>query len=137
MSISLILFFLSLLGIIFMVGRKLTLVQSGSVGQTEHPHLFTPDVQKIKEVVSKNTRKHSYTILVTLIRSYVQLGNFLKSVYEKIKIITIKRFSKNTSSDGSSEKPEVSKFLKLISDYKHKIRNIKHRIIEEEKNGKV
>src|SRR3989344_2760652 len=35
-------------------------------------------------------------------------------------------------SQASGERPEVSKFLKMISNYKHRIKEIKHKIKEEE-----
>lgn len=137
MYTSLILFFISLIGIIFMVGRKLTLAQSETIVSTEQLHPFVPDVQKIKEIISKNTKKHSYIIVVKTIRSYVLLENFLKSKYEKIKIIINAQLKKNTPVDETFEKKEASRFLKRILDYKHKIRNIKQKIVEEEKNGKI
>ena len=137
MSISLILFFLSLAGVIFMVGRKLTFARSETIIHNGHAHPFVPDVQKIKEVVVNNTKKHGYTITVAIVRFYVLSENLLKSNYQKIKILIKTKLSKNTRADGTTEKQEASKFLKMISDYKQRIRNIKHKIVEEEKNGKI
>lgn len=137
MSISLISFFLSLVGIIFMVGRKLNLAQSETIVNNGHLHPFIPDVQKIKDVIVINTKKHGFTLVVVTIRSYVRIENFIKSRYEKIKIIIKNRLKKNTTLGETQEKQEASKFLKMISDYKHRIRNIKHKIVEEEKNGKI
>src|SRR3989338_9538098 len=137
MSISLILFFLSLAGIIFMVGRKFTFAPGEKIIHEEHAHPFVPDVQKIKEVISQNTKKHGYIVMVTIIRFYVRFENFLKSRYAKIRILIKNRFDKNTITGEIPEGREVSRFLKMISDYKHRIRNIKHKIVEEEKNGKI
>ena len=47
----------------------------------------------------------------------------------------IKKVNKKNQANGKAgEKVEVSKFLKMMSDYKQKIREIRHKIKEEENN---
>jgi RAB protein geranylgeranyltransferase component A len=85
-------------------------------------------------VVVKNTKRGGYTLLVLTVRFYIQSGNFLKAEYEKLKTRIINGLEKNKDNvtGNLKEKREVNKFLKMVSDYKAKIRHIKHKIIEEE-----
>jgi hypothetical protein len=68
---------------------------------------------------------------VASIRFYVHFVNFLKRNYTvaktKITHVVEKRLKKNVV-----QKKEVNGFLKMISEYKHKIRKIRHQIKEEE-----
>ena|SRR3989344_5088642 len=134
MYILLILFFMSLLGIIIMIGRKLVLLQNGQTMSQEKVLFEVPYIKEIKYIIIKNIRKYGHISLVTTLRFYIRSSNLLKNKYEKIKI-KIKNVTRNGLYNDSLEKVEVSKFLKMISDYKHKIREIKHKIHEEEKNS--
>ncbi len=128
-------FFISLLGIIIMIGRKLAIVRGGQIVESEHAHPFVPDIQKIKYLTIENIKKYEHLALVFIVRSYVRAVKFLKLRYEEIKI-KIKNISVKNK-NGSMEEgagQEVSGFLKIMSDYKHKIRAIKHKIKEEEKD---
>ncbi|HCY17985.1 MAG: hypothetical protein UR62_C0004G0003 [Candidatus Nomurabacteria bacterium GW2011_GWF2_35_12] len=134
MYLPLILFFLSLAGIIIMVWRELVLVKNGLVVKTQHSHPFVPDLQKIKYLASKGTKKLSYVTLFIMLRFFIKSSSFIKNkstiLAKEIKT-RFKKFRKDTS-DETAEKKEVSKYLKIISEYRHKIRAIKHRIKEEE-----
>ena len=111
-----------------MIGKKLLLLQNGQIVQ-EHEALFDGDhVEELKNTIIKNTKKYSYISLVTVIRLYFRLLNLLKNKYIELKDKINKRRSGHLT-----EKQEISKFLKIISEYKHKIRNIKNKIKEEEK----
>lgn len=134
MYILLILFFISLAGIIFLIGRKVVLARNGAMVATEPVRPLIPDIQTIKYVVVKNTKRGGYTLLVLTVRFYIQSGNFLKAEYEKLKTRIINGLEKNKDNvtGNLKEKREVNKFLKMVSDYKAKIRHIKHKIIEEE-----
>ena len=134
MYFLLILFFGSLLGITFMIGRKLLLIQNGQITYEDNnteEFLRAQHLEELKHATLKAIKKHSYNGLVMTIRFYFRSVNFFKNKYQEVKIkiksIHIKKLS-------DTEKKEVSKFLKLISEYKHKIREIKHRIKEEEEN---
>ena len=134
MYLPLILFFLSLAGIIIMVWRELVLVKNGLVVKTQHSHPFVPDLQKIKYLASKGTKKLSYVTLFIMLRFFIKSSSFIKNkstiLAKEIKT-RFKKFRKDTS-DETAEKKEASKYLKIISEYRHKIRAIKHRIKEEE-----
>ncbi len=131
----LILFFISLIGITFMVGRKLVLVKNGHIVTSYPVHPFIPDLHKVRHLTFKSIKNTIYIISFITIKSYIKSSNFLKNKYidlkNKIKNIHMERSLK---AGGIRGKAEVNKFLKLMSDYKHKIREIKHKINEEENN---
>ena len=80
----------------------------------------------------RGAKKFSYIVLVVLIRVYVKFSNFVKAKYaalkDRWKKIQIKR---NGGVEVTTEQ-EPNKFLKMVGEYKKKIRYIKHRIKEEE-----
>ncbi len=130
MYFLLILFFTSLLGIIFMIGRKLMMLQNGQVLNREEVLLKTPYLEEWKQTTIKKIKEHGHAGLITTIRFYVRSTNLLKNKYQKIKNAVKDLHSKKLN---EGEKKEVSKFLKMISEYKQKIRRIKNKIHEEEK----
>lgn len=134
MYLPLIFFFLSLAGIIIMIWRELVLVKNGLVTTTEHSHPFVSDLQKIKYATFKGTKKISYVVIFVTLRFFIKSSNFIKTK----SILLIKELknkfkkSDSNSSDETTEKKEVSKYLKTISEYRQKIKQMKHRIKEEE-----
>ena len=130
MTTLLTLLFISLLGISFMLGRKLMLLRNGAlihVGNNT-PQII-PNLNTIQYTLFKGTKRGTYVLTITMVRLYVKLGNFLKSKYETLKT-RIENIGNNNASTGEKE---VSKFLKMVSDYKYKVRSIKKYIEEEEK----
>ena len=131
MTILLSFFFISLISFSIMFERRLALLKSQDMYEIEKKHstLEVPYMLEIKDITIKGVKKVGYVSIVTTIRLYFRSINFLKYRYEKLKAITknVNREAKN-----GTEK-EVSKFLKVVSDYKYKIRKIKHQIKEEEK----
>ena len=134
MYFLLILFFVSFFGIIIMIGRKLVLLRNGQVLAREEILFGIPHIEKVKDLFIKNLKKYGHISLVMTIRFYVRSTNLLKNKYGEIKI-KIRDMTQKSLHGNSSEKTEVSKFLKMILDYKRKIREIKHKIHEEEKNS--
>lgn len=133
MNLLLILFFISLAGIIFMIGRKLILLQTEPVPTGSNFLFEIPDSKDVKHIAAKNIKKYGFILLVITIRSYVKTLNYTKKksneLYDKAhKIITRNKIETNNGNR------EVSKFLKKVSEYKQKINKIKHQIVEEEKN---
>lgn len=135
MYLTLILFFLSLSGIIIMIWRELVLVRNGQVLKAQHSHPFVPDLQKIKHLTFKNTKKFGYTTVFVIMKFFIKSSNFIKIT----SIILLKelkdKLKKHTNSsllDEKTEKKEVSKYLKAISEYRQKIREMRHKIKEEE-----
>jgi len=131
MYFLLILFFGSLFGITFMIGRKLMMLQNGQVLHREEDFLKIQHLEELKHLTIKNIKKHGYVGLVAIIRFYVQSSNFFKNKYEETKK-KIKNIHIRKQNDGSLGKREVSNFLKMILEYKNKIRKIKEKVKEEE-----
>jgi len=131
MYFLLILFFGSLAGITFMIGRKYMVMQEGGV--VHHENLFKDSyLEDLKRTLIKNSKRYSYVGLVVIVRFYVHSANFLKKKYEEAKIKIKEVYQRKVKKDVVVEKREVSGFLKMISDYKHKIRKIRRQIKEEE-----
>ncbi|MFA5778177.1 MAG: hypothetical protein WC870_01665 [Candidatus Paceibacterota bacterium] len=129
MYFLLILFFGSLLGIIFMIGRKLLMLQGGQVLAREEISFKTPHLEEWRHQAIKEIKKHGYAGLVATIRLYMRSSNVFKNKYQEIKVKVKDLHSKKLNIE---EKREVSKFLKKISEYKNKIRKIKQKVKEEE-----
>lgn len=127
MYFLLILFFSSLFGITFMIGRKLIMLPNLQISNKEDIVFKTHYIEELKYVTIKNIKKHSYNILVSAIRLYIRSLDFTKRKYKNIKNSFIEKINNN-----SSNKKEISKFLKVVSYYKYKIREIKDRVKEEE-----
>ena len=129
MYILFILFFTSLVGITIMIGRKLTILKNGNLVIEDKIPFEVPHLKKIKHFTIANIKKYEHWILVEILRLYVRGTNFFKIQYQKIKVKIINRKKVN---NVNGEKKEISKFLKIIGDYKQKIREIKHKIKKEE-----
>ncbi|TSC77666.1 MAG: hypothetical protein G01um101424_289 [Parcubacteria group bacterium Gr01-1014_24] len=119
-----------------MLGKKLVLFKNGQTPNREEVLFEVPHLEEIRHFVTKNIKKYGHMGLVITLRFYIRSSNFLKYQYEevKIKIKNVSGKNKNGLNGDLPEKAEVNKFLKMISDYKNKIREIKHKIHEEERN---
>ena len=125
----LVLFFASLFSIIIMIGRKLTILEHEQILNQEEILFELPYFKKIKHFTVENIKKNGNILLVATVRFYVRGANLFKNKYEEIKI---KIKNKSMKNNINGEKKEISKFLKIIGDYKNKIREIKHKIKKEE-----
>ncbi len=130
MYIILILFFFSLVGIILMIGKKLVLLRRNQLITENNFPIQIPSLQELGQVTRKNSKKYGFVLLVATIRFYVILINFLKRKYIVTKNSIIKHLPHKKA---ILPERKDSKFLKVISDYKHKIKRIKNKIEEEEK----
>jgi septal ring factor EnvC (AmiA/AmiB activator) len=86
-------------------------------------------LKEVKHITIQGAKKHGYSLLVIAVRFYIQSTNFLREKYKEIKTKIKEKINKNHI---NGEKKEISKFLKIIGDYKNKIREIKHKIKREE-----
>lgn len=135
MYFLLILFFISLIGIVVMIGRKLALIKNGQILESYDVHPFIPDFHKVRSLSIESLKKYGHLSIVSTLRFYIRSTNILKSKYNEVKIkINDLRNRNTTLNTVLSDKKQISKFLKIISEYKHKIREIKHKIHEEEKS---
>ncbi len=125
------LFFVSLLGIIFMIGRKLLLIQNGYVFKEETFALDGKYLEELKTKTVRSIQKLGFVTLVITIRIYVKVSNFFQSEFkealEKIRNMRAKK------SDGITIKiKRENKFLKMVSQYKRRIKKIKEKVKQEE-----
>ncbi len=134
MLVFLILFGVSLVGVVWMLSRKLALVKSGGYEPAEevHDHPFVPDIEKIKHFTKRGAKRYGYLALVTTLRVYVKTTNELKNRYMEIRQ-KMRNLKNKSVTEAQTMEQEASRFLKMISEYKHKIREIKHQIHEEER----
>jgi hypothetical protein len=130
----LILFFASLIGIIVMIGRKLVVIRNQPTVVEKTSLIESPNLKEVRHVFVKKGREYGYVVLVEMIRFSVRSSKLLKRKYKeaknKIKKITGKHV---LHKEEIKKEKEVSNFLKKISEYKHKLRKIKNKVIEEEK----
>ena len=106
------------------------MLQNGQASHHGEVFFKTEHIEELKYRTIKKVKHHGYNTLVATIRLYVRGTNLLKNKYQEIKIKIVE--NKNRWNNDLPKRQEVSKFLKMISDYKHKIREIKHKIKEEE-----
>jgi hypothetical protein len=117
-----------------MVGRKWAILQNGEFLPLKDNVFYKAEhLEEWKNTAVKSLKNYGYKGLVGTIRFYFRSTNFLKRKYQEIKTEMEERRERKLSENGI-KKVEANKFLKMISEYKHKIRKIKHQIKEEEEN---
>lgn len=126
------LFFISLIGMIVMFSRKLSTIEDVHLLNADYTHPFVPDIEKLKVIAIEKTKKYGHATIVIALRTHIKSKNFLKGQYDVV--VTKIREIRGVPYNVDEAKAEVSGFLKMISEYKHKIRDIKHKIHEEENN---
>ena len=86
MYLSLISFFISLAGIIFMLGRKLIMLRNGQIVLGPEQAMFgRENLEKVKRATLEGLKKYSHMALVMILRFYIKTSNFLKNQYQEIK----------------------------------------------------
>ncbi len=135
MYFFLILFFLSLTAIIFMIGRKFFILNNieGQHINTEGDNFLSEmvDSDKLKKNIIVYGKKTLHTIVWVALRIYIISLNFINKKRKDIILKLKNRFNKNYK-ESSQEKKEISGYMKVISEYRQKIRRIKHKIEVEE-----
>lgn len=133
MYLFLIIFFISLGGIVFMIGKKLVFTDIKQNEYSDESMLKALDLDEVKLLALKKAKRFGFIVLVVFLRYSIICSHFIKKQYKEIKS-KIKHAINNylLHKDKKLEEKEVSNFLKMVSDYKHRIRQIKHRIKEEE-----
>lgn len=116
-----------------MVGKRVKLLRKGLVTPVGEFPWRVPETHEVKHIASKNLRRYSYVILVIIIRSYIKGSDFVKNKYGKIKDKVADNIDKRFNKSNNGEPKEASRFLKMISEYKDKVKEIKQKIREEEK----
>jgi len=108
-----------------MIGRKLAVLEHEQISHNHESSFELPFLKEAKHLTFKNIKKYEHLILVTVLTLYVRFSNVLKNKYKEIKT---KVYNKMKQGRISGEKKEISKFLRIMGNYKNKIREIKHRI---------
>ncbi len=127
------LFFASLVSIVFMIGRKLVLLKNGQIHITEDATFEIPYLKEARHLTITNVKKYEHIALVLIVKFYLQFSNFLKNKYRELKD-KIHNIHINKYPNGElKEKIEASKLIKTVSSYTHRIKKIKQKIKEAEK----
>lgn len=134
MSVFLILFLASALGILLLVGRKMVLLRNGdfSIPTDFEFALEVPDFEQLRSTLQKKSRRFGYIALVIIIRLYVLGVHFLKRKLTVLWRIIVRKFKRRNKPENTEMTAEENKFLQKITAYKKRIRRIKERIKEEE-----
>lgn len=130
MNFFIVLFFVSLLGIVFMVGKKLRLVLSGQISPDQYTPLEMPSFEEVQNNAGEIIRRLSYFLLVESIRGYLRLIQFFKNKYQAVKVKLEERRRQRGAEPSLPKEP--NRFLKAVALYKHKIGKIKKEIKEKE-----
>ncbi len=112
-----------------MIGRRLLVLEKGVILQEEKIVFAVPYLEEAKERATHNAKKYGYVTLVITLRWYFRSTNFFKHKYSVVKT-KIKEYRIANSAESGNK--ETSKFLKVIGEYKGKIRELKHQIKKEE-----
>jgi hypothetical protein len=91
-------------------------------------------LEEWKYSVVNKAKRWNYVFLVIVIRIYFRIVNLIKLGYQKF-IAKIKSMNSTDTEAPNKEKKEVSRFLKMVLEYKSKIRKIKRKIKEEERDS--
>lgn len=126
-------FFISLLAIMIMLGRQVKLVRAGMALHYPEYHPLEPDIIKAKHHAKRSIKRYGYLALVGIFRIYFRAEHALKVSYEESKARLNAFIASKTGGARTNQPPrEASGFLKMMSEYKHKLRNLRHKIKEEE-----
>lgn len=136
MYFFIILFFISLLAIIIMIGRKFMLLKNAEVGieRYEGATLVSGviDFDKIKHTAIEGLKGFEHALIWVILRTYLVSKNLFKKTKKELAEKIKARLDRRHSENGIADKKEVSGYIKVISDYRQKIKHIKHKIKEEE-----
>ncbi len=131
MYFLLIIFFISLAGTAAIIGRKLILQRKGQGNGVGEPLFEIPPLSRLRNIAMAKARNLGDTMLVTAVKGYLRTVNFWKRSRDNAKIGIKKIWEKFDKPKTPGDK-EASKFLKMVAEYKSKIRKIKHKLKEEE-----
>src|SRR3989338_8732371 len=124
----LIIFFISLIGAGAMIGRKVVMLRRGEVKEEGEMLIKIPPLSHVENATLEGLKIWGDALLVVTVKMYVQSVNLVKSLYGQAKSNLKKIINTYYRPNGEEGEKEVSKFLKMISTYKNKIRKIKHKI---------
>ena len=115
-----------------MIAKKLVVLEKVHEKNGELPLFETPNLREIKQTIISTAKFLGHKTLLVTLRIYIITINFIKqrknNLVQKIKNLLKKK--------GVVENVEInkepSKFIKVVSDYKRKVRKMTHRIKQAE-----
>lgn len=131
--IALGLFFASLIGIMFMLSKKVILLHKNGFSEinTGIESIFEQiNTEQIKNILIEKIKKYGHLTVLTTLRIYIKSSNLIKTRYMFIKESLVSMILKDDHTKENTARS--SKFLKVVMEYKQKIREMKDRIYEEE-----
>lgn len=128
------LFFVSIVGIVILITKKLLQIEKLRVVSKDDVFFIdVPDLEDAHHVIAKKIKHGGYVALVITIRSYLLGKRLLKKIIIKTYTKTNNFLAKYKKNKGVVEtKKEASKFLKVVTEYKKKVNKITEKIKEEE-----
>ena len=132
MYLILSIFFISLVGSITMLLKKVALVRQSGYNErgAEEIYIFPDaDPETIKRALKETSRKYGYLMVFNALRTYMIVSKTLRKGAEK----TIEKVSSVLYKKTAGTKSKaVSSFLKSVSEYKKRLAHMKQKIREEE-----
>ncbi len=132
--VILIIFFTSLVSIIFMIARKLVVLGNGNCSIPDNASFEVPYVEETKNFLGESIKKLEHVALVFIIRFLIQTKNFFQNMIEDMKNVLRNLHFKKYPNGELIEKIENSKLLKMTNRYRRKIKDITRQVKKEEKN---
>ncbi len=132
MTYVLILFFISLAGIAIMLGRRVSLIRNGKITIEHDASPLVPPAHEVKYVIVQNLKKGILILTAIILRISIRSSIYAKTAGTYIAKKIHERFTRH-SANNPEVKKGVSSFLKIVSEYKHKLKTLKKKIKEEEK----
>jgi hypothetical protein len=118
-----------------LLAKKLILLRNGMIVEEDKLIIELPNGTKLKNITIEISKRMGHLLLVEVLRIYVKSSNVAKNKFQEIKERLTKPKTDHHHGHHTASPNGVSKFLQMMSEYKHKIRTIKERIHEEEKNS--
>jgi hypothetical protein len=119
-----------------MIGRKLAMLGNVNMDTEHHEDTMlisgVVDFDKIKNTTLEGLKKFEHDLIWVILRTYLVTKNILKRTRKELAGKIKARLHRHHSENEIADRKEVSGYIKIISDYRQKIKHIKHKIKEEE-----
>ena len=135
MTLALILFLISAVGIAFMLIKRISLIHEQEL-LIDHTLPIVPDIKEVRYIAIRKTKRFSIIVIAVILRSSIRTSLFVKQKSKEFsnkffkQVDTIKHKVYHPKHPENIQKE--NNFLKAVSDYKSKIKKLKKQIIEEE-----
>lgn len=124
-------FFASLVGVMIMIYRKVNHLREGRVLEPGEFLFEIPTLADIRAKTAEKTKVAGELGLIGAVKFYLHSSNLFKALSRETKAFVKKMIYEYYSSRNKDGEHEASKFLKMVGEYKQKVRKIKRKIEEE------